>query len=357
MKSGQTLVFSADDLRQILRLTGPHELMDRLIARLEATLSDWHPSHTEIPVRAGFTYQSPAPGLLEWMPLMEHHQQAVIKVVGYHPDNPRRRGMPTIVSTVSRYDVGTGHLAALADATFLTALRTGAASAVASRVLANPESRTLGMVGCGAQAVTQIHALSRVFNLDQVLAYDIDPAAAASLAARVAFTGLRVTPTTLAQVEQQADILCTATSVAIGAGPVISGEQLKPDVHINALGSDFPGKTELPLALLQRSLLCPDFVSQALAEGESQQLSAAELGPDLAALVQSADQHRAARNSTTVFDSTGWALEDWIALEMLVELGDQLDIGTPITIETGSDDPLDPYAFASSAADLKVAAA
>ena len=357
MKSSHTLVFSAEDLRKMLRATGPDVLMDTLISRLETTLSGWHPAQTEIPVRAGFTYQAPAPGLLEWMPLMEHQQQAVIKVVGYHPDNPRRCGLPTILSTVSRYDVRSGHLSALADATFLTALRTGAASAVASRVLANPDSRTLGMVGCGAQAVTQIHALSRVFSVNRVLAYDINPSAAASLAARVAFTGIEVIPAALADVEQQADILCTATSVAVGAGPVISGEQLKADVHINALGSDFPGKTELPLALLQGSLLCPDFVTQALAEGESQQLSEAELGPDLAALVQSAEHHRRARRRRTVFDSTGWALEDWVALEMLIELGEELGIGTPLAIETASDDPLDPYAFAARTASLNAAAA
>lgn len=357
MKSSPTLVFSAEDLRQMLRSIGPDAFMDRLIAGLETTLSNWHPEHTEIPVRAGFTYHSPAPGLLEWMPLMEHQQQAVIKVVGYHPDNPGRCGLPTILSTVSSYDVSSGHLSALADATFLTAMRTGAASAVASRVLANPDARTLGMVGCGAQAVTQMHALSRVFKFDRVLAFDTDPSAAASLAARTAFIDVPVIPASLAEVEQQADILCTATSVAIGGGPVIRADKLKPDVHINAIGSDFPGKTELPLALLQRALVCPDFVAQALAEGEAQQLTEADLGPDLAALVQSAEHHHAARRSTTVFDSTGWALEDWVALDMVTELGTEMGLGTPLTIETSGDDPLDPYAFATRPAKLDAAAA
>ena len=143
--------------------------------------------------------------------------------------------------------------------------------------------------GHGAQAVTQLHAISRVFTLDRVLVYDTNPDAMHSFARRTAFLGLDVRPASLVDVETQSDIVCTATSVAVGAGPVISGHAMKPHVHINAVGSDLPGKTELPLSLLRRSLVCPDYPAQARVEGSTQACALDEVpGPVLDLALRSA---------------------------------------------------------------------
>ena len=99
------------------------------------------------------------------MPIYKKGAEVVIKVVGYHPKNPKNFNLPTILSSISSYDTKTGHLMGIADGVLLTALRTGAASAVASELLAKPESTTLGLIGCGAQSITQLHALSRYSNL------------------------------------------------------------------------------------------------------------------------------------------------------------------------------------------------
>lgn len=346
----ETLLLTGHDIRRILLHVGLDSLMDEMIARLTSALEAFDPERgdTVIPVRQGFEYHEPATGLLEWMPCMRKGAHATIKIVGYHPENPRKRNLPTIVSTVSAYDTTTGHLTCMMDGTLLTALRTGAASAVASGILARPEAKTAGLIGAGAQAVTQLHALTRVFDLREVLVYDVVPETARSFAQRVACFGggLAVETAPLDALVRTADIVCTATSVGIGEGPVFEGIEPKPWVHVNAVGSDFPGKTELPAELLRRSVVCPDAWEQALREGECQQLAPAEIGPCLYELVQHRDTCRFLQDRITVFDSTGWALEDDVAMHLLMDYAAALGLGTRLPVEISSEDALNPYHFA-----------
>ena len=129
----KTLLLSQSDLHEIVSRVGVDRMMDQLIGRLRAALIAFDDAETEIPVRTGFHYEAPVPGLIEWMPLLAKNDSVLMKVVGYHPDSPDRLRLPTILSTLSRYDPNSGHLLALADGTFLTAMRTGAASALASQ--------------------------------------------------------------------------------------------------------------------------------------------------------------------------------------------------------------------------------
>jgi ornithine cyclodeaminase/alanine dehydrogenase-like protein (mu-crystallin family) len=129
---------------------------------------------------------------------------------------------------------------------------------------------------------------------------------------------------------------------------VFSERLIQPAVHINAVGSDFPGKTEIPRALLSRSLVCPDFPPQAIREGECQQLEPSLIGPDLLQLVKEETRYQAYRDSSTVFDSTGWALEDYVTMNLLMDYGRQLDCGTEISIADLGEDPHNPYAALGS---------
>ncbi|NDJ60251.1 MAG: ornithine cyclodeaminase family protein, partial [Chloroflexi bacterium] len=211
----RTTVLAADDIRQIVQRVGLHTLMDELIARLSTAFKHYDPEKTQIPTRAGFAYDLPHTGLIEWMPVMSLQDNVTIKVVGYHPTNPTQHNLPTIISTLSAYDVCTGHLIGLADGTFLTALRTGAASALASAVMASPNAKTIGLIGAGVQAVTQLHALSRLFDFGEVLVYDVNRQVSESFPERVAFLelDLRVmSAEELPQLVETVDILCTATS-------------------------------------------------------------------------------------------------------------------------------------------------
>lgn len=344
----KTRLLTAGDIREIGRTVGVDQLMDDLIDRLERACRQYDPATTTAPPRSGFHYQVPVTGLVEWMPIHTLGEPTVLKVVAYHPANPGERNLPTILSTISAYDASTGHLIGLMDGVLVTALRTGAASAVASRVLARPDSRVLGLVGCGAQAITQLHALSRVFELDTVLFFDTDPGAAHSFVERASCLGLRTVRFERAPVEavvSRSDLLCVQTTVPVGEGPVFDDLATREHLHVNAVGSDFPGKTELPLALLRKSLVCPDFRGQALVEGECQQLRYEVLGPELTQLVAEAERFHRFRERLTIFDSTGWALEDRVAADLFLQHAGVLGLGTEVEVELHSCEPQNPYSF------------
>lgn len=343
-----TTVITARDIKTIVQETGLNQLMDMTIQRLTENLTSFDTNTTQTPARDGFNYQQPHEGLIEWMPIYQRGSPVTIKLVGYHPNNPTDCHLPTILSTAMRLDTRSGHVVSIADTTFLTALRTGAASAVASRVLAAQHSKTIGLIGAGAQAITQIHALSRVFAIEDVLVYDSDPASMADFTQRLALTGppgFTVHSTDLDAVCRSADIICTSTSVAVGEGPVFSDAGLKPWIHVNAVGSDFPGKTEVPLSLLQRALVCPDFLAQAQQEGECQQLATEAIGPDLVTLLKYPQRYSSCREQPTVFDSTGWALEDSVAMDLILELAQALNCGTELELANTPLDPKSPYGF------------
>jgi ornithine cyclodeaminase/alanine dehydrogenase-like protein (mu-crystallin family) len=340
-------------MAELLRRVGRDDLMDAMIDALRRRLADHDPTSVEHRDRDGFRYEKPALGLLEWMPTHELGGPVVVKMVGYHPTNPVQRRLPSVVATSSMWDTESGHLVAIADATLLTAVRTGAASGVATDLLARSGPVTVGLVGLGAQAVTQLHAISRVRPIDRVIGVDVDEDVAASFVRRAGFVGAQIEVDAVERVETiagEVDVLCTCTSVDIGAGPVVGDVEPRPWLHVNAVGADFPGKTEIPRALLDRALVVPDSRTQCLAEGECQQLSPAHVGPDLATVVRHADAHADARDRVTVFDSTGWAIEDDVALRLAVDLADSLGLGTDIELEYLPADPFDPYSPALTTA-------
>ncbi|MBT2384466.1 ornithine cyclodeaminase family protein [Streptomyces sp. ISL-11] len=339
----ETLLLTQDDLNEILDAHGRHAFMDLVIERLHEALVLAHHSRTATPSRAGVRRCPQETGVLEWMPHHESGRCLTVKTVGYTPTNPSARGLPTILATLTRFDDETGHLVAVCDGVLPTAIRTGAASAVASRLLAHPDSATLGLIGAGAQAITQLHAVSRAFRLRDVLVHDIDPARGTSLAERAAFLGLDIRVATVRQIEESADIICTATSVGVGAGPALDGTHLRPHVHFNAIGADLPGKTELPVEVLRSALVVPDHLEQARREGECQQLKPAEIGPDLPTLLASPAEAVAHQGRWTVFDSTGYALEDHAILDVLLELAEKYGLGQRVRVEHLPADALNPY--------------
>ena len=338
------VLLTDENVQQVVSRVGLNRIMDELIERLYDAFVTFDATRSLIPTRSGFSYESPMTGLLEWMPILSVGDQMLMKLVGYHPDNPNQFSLPTILSSFSLYCAKTGKLNAIVDGTLLTAMRTGAASAIASRALAPESTSEIGIVGCGAQAVTQLHAMSRVFEISQVSFFDIDPATVATFPSRCEFLGDSVVwnESTLEHCVSQADVLCVATSVDVHAGPVFDNLDTRNHLHINAVGSDFPGKTELPIELLQRSYVSPDTLEQAMVEGESQQLDRSQVGLPLSQLLKS-DLLSSLVRQTTVFDSTGWALEDLMATELILGYAREMGIGTPINVVSNSMDPKSPY--------------
>jgi len=322
--------------------------MDEAIAELTHAFSEFNEKSYEIPIRDGFDYHHPTLGLVEWMPTMQVNGHIVLKIVGYHPSNPITKNLPSVLSTSFSINTQTGHVTGIMDSTFTTAIRTAAASAIATRALARSDSSVLGLIGCGAQALSQLHAISRVMSLKQVLLFDTDDAVSLSFAQRAGaleLTNIEIKVTPLTELVSRADIICTSTSVEIGQGPVFNDQMLQAHLHINAVGSDFPGKVEVPVSVLKRSLVCPDFLQQAVLEGECQQLPANAIGPDIAKLVQQITKYEKYKNQTTVFDSTGWALEDFVMHNLVLKYAKKLNCGTDVQMTTAAQDCKDPYRF------------
>ncbi len=337
------LILTARDVTRVIRTVGLDELMRRMIRELTVATSELDPEITITQERAGFHYEKPDLGLVEWMPAMELGRTVSIKTVGYHPTNPTQRSIPSVLATTSLYDTGTGALVALVDSTLLTAVRTGAASAVATDILAVPGRSVLGLVGGGAQAVTQAHAIAQVRTIDRIIAYDPDAGVLESLSRRLPIDVPVEIAADARAVLAGADIVCTATTVDIGAGPVVADVAHARHLHLNAVGSDFPGKTELPVGLLRRALVVPDDPGQCRREGECQQLDDDEIGPSLAEIARERDRYLPYRTSLTVFDSTGWSLEDLVAAELVVNEAVRLGIGSRTVLQTLPEDPFSPY--------------
>ncbi|OBK07798.1 hypothetical protein A5746_12580 [Mycolicibacterium conceptionense] len=344
------LMLSYSDTRRLVDMVGMDVMMRTCIARLRCGLSEMARENWRgCPPRNGFVHDhNVGGGVIENMPYLEVNRGMTLKTISYKPNNNANHRLPTVVGAICRYSDSSGELIAICDATVPTAIRTGAASAVASSILARPDSRTAAIVGAGLQAVTQIHALSVAFTLDRIQVYDIDRRCAESLKDRCNFTSAQFEVfDDPHEVVKGADILVTATSVRPGAGPVVRDERLASHLHINSIGSDEPGKTELPLSVLNRAYICVDHMEQALSEGECQVLERDEIDvtlQDLVGISGSIGGPLPQVEDLTVFDSTGFAFEDHVALDVFLDFAAEAGIGDKFSILDGPVGLHSPYA-------------
>ncbi|CAI1878931.1 ornithine cyclodeaminase [Serratia quinivorans] len=336
-------VISESEVARTINAITADKFMDALIDNIDKGFRMFDSAGAQLSARAGFTSGR---NLIEWMPVHDGESNVTLKLVSYFPDNPVNHQAPTIDAVIVTFDFQTGKPKAVAGGALLTAMRTGAASAVASRILAKPDSRVLGLIGCGAQAVTQAHALSRIFKFEEILIHDTDPYAEETIDERLAFLGIKISPANVQEIEKRSDIICTATTNPVGSSPVLSGENLKRDVHINAVGADFPGKTELPGTLVKTAFVVTDFYEQAKVEGECQVFSGETPGADvcieLKDLAVARENYYGHQNRQTIFDSTGVALEDAIAVDLLCDIAKKYGIGKVLGDEMTTC-ALDPY--------------
>lgn len=341
-------ILSGECLQVIIRKIGIDTIMDKLIERTFDAYLNFDENNSIMQVRSGYNYMEPREGLIEWMPIRDiAKEEVVLKVVAYHPHNPATYQLPTVLSTISKYSTTTGHLESIVDGVLTTSLRTGASSAIASKLLGHPNSKVLGLIGCGAQAITQLHALSRVFHFDSVLYFDIDNKVQNTFEERADVLGLDLIyeSTTIEQIVKSSDILSTATSIGVGKGPLFEYVNTKQWLHINAVGSDFPGKIELPKALLENSYVCPDFIDQAMIEGECQQLTKEQMGEDLITCLKKANHIQDLKNELTVFDSTGMALQDQIVADLFLSYAKEMNLGEYVQLENANIEAQNPYSF------------
>ena len=343
----ETWILSADDVQKIVKHVGHDQLMDTLIADLHLAFSKFNSETIEIPLRLGFSYEKLILRLVEWMPFHEENEEVVIKVVGYHPNNPQDFNLPSILSCISFYNTPTGHIKGNAFGVLLTALRTGAASIIASKYLARAKSLFLGLIGCGAQSVTQLYAVSRLFPIEKVLYYNTDAKAKQSFQERCSLLGLDVTfkESSIEGIMGLSHIVSMATSIGVNRGPLLDDVEVLIFAHINAIGSDFQGKVELPKSLLEKSFISPDFKQQALTEGECQRLETKFIDSELYQVIQGNGKFDFVKNKISVFDFTGWALVDQVIMDLFLKLAKQYSYVEKIVIGNVLKDAKNPYHF------------
>ncbi len=288
--------------------------MKEVLTTVEQAFKTWGEGKGNMPPKAYLTVEN---GDFRAMPaFLTGH--AGMKWVNAHPGN-RSHNLPSVMAVLIYNDPETGYPLAIMDATNITAYRTGAAAAIASKYLARPDSRSLGIIGAGTQAHTQIRAHMTLFNIDTINVFDIYTDSVEKLA-----SDLPEFPIKVCTIEEAAasDILCTLTP---SRKPVVLNEWIKEGTHINAVGADAAGKEELDPQILKRAMVVVDDIKQSTTGGEINVpiqkgiYSINDIHGTLADLVLGKIPGRPDSQAVTIFDSTGIAIEDIAVAGLIYE--------------------------------------
>jgi alanine dehydrogenase len=325
-----TLILSRSDVLELLGLPDCIEAVERAF-RLHAEGRTFGPGVLGIHAASG-SFHIKAAGLVG------ERAYFAAKANANFPDNPRRLGLPTIQGAVLLADASTGEPLAVMDSASVTALRTGAATAVAARFLARPDSQVATIVGCGAQGEVQLAALATVLPLQQAWVLDTNHTRAERLAAQATTRlGIPVEATKdLRAALRQSDVCVTCTS---SRRAFLAARDVRPGTFIAAVGADNQGKQELEPALVASSTLVVDVLEQCAEIGELQHALAAglltreQVHAELADVVSGRRPGRTHRDEITVFDSSGTALQDVAAAIAVYEKACALGRGTEVKLD------------------------
>ena len=287
-------------------------------------------------------------GVIELMPTSDGGTYS-FKYVNRHPSNTAK-GFQTVTAFGLLARVDNGYPIMLAEMTLLTALRTAATSAMAARHLAAPGAKVMALIGNGAQAEFQALAMKAVVGIEEVRLYDIDPSATQKTSQNLTNSGLRVVacPNAPSAIEG-AQIVTTCTADKAYA-TILTDNMVGAGVHINAIGGDCPGKTELHRDIIARAQTFVEFEPQTRIEGEIQQMDSSYAVTELARVLQGTAPGRVDAGQITLFDSVGFAIEDFSALRYIHGKLDGTDFYQSIDILADPDDPRDLFGMLLRAA-------
>ncbi len=252
---------------------------------------------------------------------------AGVKIVNVHPHN-RARGLPTVMALTIIIDVETGVPGAIVNATELTAMRTGAAGAVAARYLAPRQSVTLGVVGTGRQAEALVKATAAALTIEEILVWSRREKSSDEFAERYSGYNAQSVPIERAC---DCDVLFTTTP---SDKPLVMADWVREGTHINAIGADAPGKQELDPRLLMKAEVFVDDPGQAIHSGEvNVPVSTGLYDPDRIAgtlgEVVIGTKGRSSPDAVTIFDSTGLAIQDLAIAALVMQDGDGYELPFP----------------------------
>jgi ornithine cyclodeaminase len=320
------LVVNCDDIRRLVRLVGYGSFFAGLVECLREDFARWPRFQKSARLASHFPN-----GVLELMPTTDGRLYS-FKYVNGHPQNPAR-GRLTVAAIGCLADVETGYPLLFSEMTLLTAFRTAATSAIAAALLARPESRVMALIGAGAQAEFQCLAFHVIGGIDQVRCFDTDSHASRKLIGNLQpFPDLEVEAcASLEEAVRGADIITTATA-SKARQALLTLHNVPSGAHINAIGGDCPGKTELAPELLRQARVFVEYEPQTRIEGEMQNLEHAAEVHELWRAVAGTVAARTAHDQITIFDSVGFAVEDFSTLRYVHRLATTLGIGTELPL-------------------------
>ncbi|WP_375000235.1 ornithine cyclodeaminase [Aeromicrobium sp. CTD01-1L150] len=332
-----------NDMARWTRDRGAGELIAGISREITADFLRW-PTFDKTPRVAHHT----AFGVVELMPVSDGDHYA-FKYVNGHPSNPER-GLQTVTAFGVLADMSSGYPILIAEMTILTALRTAAMSAVAAQALAHRDARIHALIGTGSQSEFQALALREAIGLRELRLWDVDPHAMEKAARNLRRLGFDVHLTQgPADALTGADVITTCTADKALA-TVLHDDCVPAGVHINAIGGDCPGKTELDAQILHRARVFVEYAPQTRIEGEIQHMSADFPVTELWRVLTGVSVGRRSAADITVFDSVGFAIEDFSALRYLRRQVTGSEYVTDIDLVVEPEDPKDLFGFCGTLA-------
>jgi len=325
---------SVSNMLKFLARLGVEPVLAGLARYLEDDFARWE-AFEKVPRIASHSCD----GVIELMPTSDGTLYS-FKYVNGHPAN-MRKGLQTVTAFGVLADVATGYPLFISEMTILTALRTAAISAVAAKHLARPGCQAMALIGNGAQSEFQALAFKAVVGIEEIRLFDIDPAATEKCARNLAGSGLRVVKCgSVQEAVAGADVITTVTADKRRA-TILADNMVGAGMHINAIGGDCPGKTELHPDILKRAQIFVELGAQSRIEGEIQQLPQDYPITELWAVIAGRATGRRDPDAITIFDSVGFAIEDFSALRYLRDRMQNSGLVEDLDILAEPEDPRD----------------
>jgi len=287
-------------------------------------------------------------GVIELMPTSDGEVYG-FKYVNGHPKNTRA-GLQTVTAFGLLADVSNGYPVLLSEMTVLTALRTAATSAMVAKHLAPKGADTMAMIGNGAQSEFQSLAMKAICGVTSVRLWDIDPAATHKAAHNLKGLGLDVHVCNSAESAMEGAQIITTCTADKQYATILSDNMIGSGVHINAIGGDCPGKTELAPGVLHRSDIFVEYPEQTRIEGEIQQLAPDHPVTQMWEVINGTKPGRTSAGQITLFDSVGFAIEDFSALRYVRDHIGGADLYLELDLLADPDDPRDLFGMVQRAA-------
>lgn len=341
-KQLSTQFLSAQDAARLVCQLGLPKVLQGMAANITEDFLRWKAFDKSARLAAHST-----DGVIELMPIADDRSFS-FKYVNGHPKNTQH-GLPTVMAFGVLADVATGMPLLISELTLTTAIRTAATSVVAARALARPGSRSMALIGNGAQSEFQALAFHHLLGITEIHLFDTDARATAklmrNLQANPDASGLRVKAFASArEAVRGTDIVTTVTADKTNAA-ILSADMIEPGMHINGVGGDCPGKTEIPPEVLNLASVFVEYELQTRIEGDLQHMPLDFAVTELWQVLTGKLPGRTSEAQITMFDSVGFALEDFSALRYLQSAATALGLAQPLDLIPHLENPKNLYAL------------